>query len=321
MGLLDILTEFLSSGSGPVQGAAPGTGNGDGTDDEQAVDEEEPAPDPEPYDVPLEDLNQEEQIETLEHRLDGLEDELHDSTGQLETIQGSQQQVAERIEDMNDTVRQLLGIYDQLTANANPFVEANQPGVAEDDVEGFGFGPEQTQQQQAAAPVPSLGGGQQESGGAVSFDDLKGGPAAADNEIEVETVAGSSDAHDDDAESADTDDAEADSFVSAADDADAKLASLADTYATDIIVFEWLTDLVRTGGPSATLRAISYYEEMGWISPAVKHHLENVLSAPDLDMIVDPAREPEELTGDDHAESYEYILKLEAVQNAMNDTN
>ena len=43
---------------------------------------------------------------------------------------------------------------------------------------------------------------------------------------------------------------------------DATLSALADTYATDILVFEWLTDLVASAGPAATLRAIAYYEEI-----------------------------------------------------------
>ena len=99
------------------------------------------------------------------------------------------------------------------------------------------------------------------------------------------------------------------------------LGGLADSYATDVLVFEWLTELVRTGGASATLRAISYYHEIGWIDAAVREHLEAVLSGPDLDIHVDPQRTPEELTADDHASSYEYILKLAAVSKAAGAVN
>ena len=99
------------------------------------------------------------------------------------------------------------------------------------------------------------------------------------------------------------------------------LDGLADSYATDVLVFEWLTELVRTGGASATLRAISYYHEIGWIDAAVREHLEAVLSGPDLDIHVDPQRTPEELTADDHATSYEYISKLAAVSKAVGAVN
>ena len=37
-------------------------------------------------------------------------------------------------------------------------------------------------------------------------------------------------------------------------------------------------------------------------------------------MNVDPSRDPNELTAEDHAESYEYIMKLDAVQRTIDDT-
>ncbi|WP_435334694.1 FlaD/FlaE family flagellar protein [Haloarchaeobius sp. TZWWS8] len=302
MGLKEILTEFLSSGGDrqPVDS----TESEDGEDDDEAPEATEPM-----FDVPLEDLDQEEQIESLEHRIDGLEDSLDSSTGQLETIQGSQQQVAERMEEMNQTVRQLLGIYDQLTANANPFVAANQqPGPSSQEQDGFGV---VSPEEQATVPVAAGGRTDQP----MSFDDLKGG---SETEVPVETPDDLADAPTENEPEDDETDEGPDTFISAEGDGrDATLPDLPDTFATDVIVFEWMTELVTTAGPSAALRAISHYEEVGWISPAVKRHLENVLSAPDLDMIVDPTRDPAELTGDDHADSYEYIMKLDAVQRSI----
>ena len=96
-------------------------------------------------------------------------------------------------------------------------------------------------------------------------------------------------------------------------DAAVTLTALADTYATDVIVFEWLTELVRTAGPAATLRAIAYYHEIGWIGADVRAHLEATLGGPDLDIGVDPEETPEELTAEDHADSYTYIMKLEEI--------
>ncbi|MFC6719378.1 FlaD/FlaE family flagellar protein [Natrialbaceae archaeon GCM10025810] len=94
------------------------------------------------------------------------------------------------------------------------------------------------------------------------------------------------------------------------------LESLPETYATDVIVFEWLTDLVRAGGTASALRAVSYYAEVGWIANEVKVHLERVLSGPDLDIHVDPTTTPPELTAEDHADSYAYIRTLREVHQA-----
>jgi archaellum component FlaD/FlaE/archaellum component FlaC len=374
MGLRDVLADFLSS-EGPQGGE---------TDADEREDEETS---PEPgYDVPLEDLDQEEQVENLEHRIDSIQEDLERSSSQIESIQSSQEEVAERVEDVNGTVRQLLGIYDQLTASANPFVEGGNRTQMNDDVDGFGLGdePDLDGTTGEMPPAEAVEGeaetGDPESGPADEDHADEAAEDLADNEVVVEaTEPGDEDAvsfddlksetetGDDDSEAAGTGDDgqqavqerreqevdnendtqleveplsdEAAQMSEAAEDSrsreratrgswtgaaesrsDATLSALADTYATDILVFEWLTDLVTSAGPAATLRAIAYYEEIGWISPEVKAYLEDALSGPDLDMTVDPSRDPNELNAEDHAESYEYIMKLEAIQQTMDDT-
>jgi archaellum component FlaD/FlaE len=179
-----------------------------------------------------------------------------------------------------------------------------------------------------------------DDGGTVAVEEDAADPAereddeSVDNEIEVEptTAEASMSQHDPEPASereqhdvrpdasAWREDVDSGGWADAQSDEAVALAGLADTYATEIIVFEWLTSLVSTAGPAATLRAVAYYEEIGWISPRVKTYLESVISGPDLDMNVDPSRDPNELTAEDHAESYEYIMKLDAVQRTIDDT-
>lgn len=340
MGIREILADFLSS-EGPRSGDDP---DEDGDDEEQS---------PEPsYDVPLEDLDQEEQIENLEHRIDSMREDLERSTSQIESIQSSQREVADHVEEVNGTVRQLLGIYDQLTASANPFVEGGSQTQFDADADGFGLGGEPdldgtTGEMPPAEAVEATVDDDEEladnevvveatettatDGDAVSFDDLKAGDEAGragrgqddadDAELAVEALSDEAARTSDAAGETPSGTSPAGSRSDAArSQPDAALPTLADTYATDILVFEWLTDLVTSAGPAATLRAIAYYEEIGWISEEVKAHLENTLSGPDLDMTVDPSRSPDELNAEDHAESYEYIMKLDAIQKTMDDT-
>lgn len=363
MGLRDVLADFLSS-------EAPGSEDSDASGDADG-DEEETAPDPTP-DVPLEDLDQEEQVENLEHRIDSMQEDLERSNSQIESIQSSQEEVAERVEDVNGTVRQLLGIYDQLTASSNPFVEGGNQTQMNEDVEGFGLGGE-PEPKGATGEMPPAEAVENETAeedvpdedladnevvveatepgdeDAVSFDDLKAETGADDGEeqavgdegqqaVQTEREQDDTNAEDTRLEVEPLSD-EAAQMSEAAEESrsherasresragtprsrsNATLPTLADTYATDILVFEWLTDLVTSAGPAATLRAIAYYEEIGWISPEVKAYLEDTLSGPDLDMTVDPSRDPNELNAEDHAESYEYIMKLEAIQQTMDDT-
>jgi len=369
MGLRDVLADFLSSEGSQDRAGRDDASDGSAPDDDAQGTEDASGPPESGFDVELEELDQEEQVEALEGRLDEMEGSMQQNQTELETIRGSQQDVAEQLNEVNDTVRQLLGIYDQLTADVNPFMEGPTRD-ADPNAEGFGVvGGEEPDPESDVVEAVVAGdtddeevddgdGPTDEDAVTIGLDDLRaaheqaedesgadGTVAAeadradaadaavvsedeqADNEIEVEpTGGGPMSQHDqfeggrrdattwreDDGRSTSGDDAPSTSSVA--------LVELADTYATEIIVFEWLTGLVSTAGPAATLRAIAYYEEIGWIGPDVKRYLECVLSGPDLDMNVDPSREPNELTAEDHAESYEYIMKLDAVQRTIDDT-
>ncbi|SER19794.1 FlaD/FlaE family flagellar protein [Natrinema salaciae] len=286
----------------------------------------------------------EDDLDDLFYRIEELEEELDDKESTLGTVQDSQQQVADQVEEMNDTVRQLLGVYDMLTDDVNPFTGAGE------ERNGFGvFGEDDaTREESTEGGMGVADGGSTVDAGTetVSFDDLKGviEDAAAQSERAGrdggETITFDEDGGDGDASAAaDADDTsvevqatesvdgpeddESDETADAADGdgggSDVTLETLADTYATDIIVLEWLTDLVRTAGPAATLRAISYYAEIGWIDKEVRDHLEATLSGPDLDIHVDPGATPEELTAEDHADSYTYIMKLQEIHETKRD--
>ncbi|SDK85067.1 FlaD/FlaE family flagellar protein [Natronorubrum texcoconense] len=280
--------------------------------------------------------NDDEEVDDLVYRIQELEEELESKESTLGTVQDSQQQVAQQVEEVNDTVRQLLGVYDMVTDDVNPFTgageEKNGFGVFGEDDDGTdesgGFG---------LASATESAAGSSPANETVSFDDLKG---ALENAAQAQADGGETIAFDENEQFEREDDrdtrveVQATESVDEPDDAtdrtrpdagdenrtdadvdsdDVTLATLADTYATDIIVFEWLTQLVRTGGSAATLRAISYYAEIGWIDEEVKAHLEGVLSGPDLDIHVDPETTPEELTAEDHADSYTYIMKLQEI--------
>ncbi|NHN41647.1 flagella accessory C family protein [Halorubellus sp. JP-L1] len=375
MGIRDVLADFLSSeGSHDRAGRDDAeSGGSDSSSGDAQGGEDDAGPPESSFDVELEELDQEEQVEALEGRLDEMEGSMQQNRSELETIKGSQQDVAEQLNEVNDTVRQLLGIYDQLTADVNPFMDGPTRD-ADPDAEGFGVvGGEEPDPESEVVEAVVEGdadpgedaeaadgdeadeGEEDEEATTIGLEDLRaeyeaeaadegeeaviGDDAAeaavgqedepADNEIEVEptTVEESmsrtgrpNDSRGDASAWREGIDGSDDADRTAAGESTVALVGLADTYATEIIVFEWVTSLVSTAGPAATLRAIAYYEEIGWIGSDVKTYLEDVLSGPDLDVNVDPSRDPNELTAEDHAESYEYIMKLDAVQRTIDDT-
>ncbi|MFU8867497.1 FlaD/FlaE family flagellar protein [Natronococcus sp.] len=230
-----------------------------------------------------EDGPDEEAIDELYYRTEGLEESLEDTEMRLDAIQDSQEQVVSQVDELNDRVRRLLGLYDQVTDDINPFT-----GEGEAD-NGFEvFGDDRPDGDRAEA-----------DGETVSFDDLKG-------EVEIEPV---DEIEDDDLEPEPT--AEPPQLERRGADEPA-LRELPDTYATDVVVFEWLADLLESGGPRATLEALSYYVEVGWIDEEVRVHLEGVLAGPGLETAA-PAGAAE-LTADDHADSYAYVMQLREIR-------
>lgn len=398
MALQDILDEFIRGPESPRDresrsGDAP-TAPDDAVED-AADDSVEAKRDPEPAPA-----TGQEAIEDLEHQLDGLEDDVESNAAKLRSIESSQEDVTERIEDVNDRIRRLLGVYDQLTEDVNPFtddtgefqfglVESTDPeptdeaatadasdgpadelstdaadeqpsdepdatALAESSVAGAdAAGATDPASEEAGRPG---GPGTDDADGPVTFEDLQAsagsddgataGSRARDDDITGPGTDSPADLGLDDPEasrdsqSPDSDNDPASTDPNATDEqaserpyrgpgspmervatprghpagADACLdAPLNQSYATELLVLEWLSELVTTSGPAATLKAIDYYAEIGWIDGQVRNHLEEILSGPDLDVHVDP-NDPGELTARDHAESYAYIMKLDAVE-------
>lgn len=229
-----------------------------------------------------EDGPDEEAVDELYYRTEGLEESLEDTEMRLDAIQDSQEQVVSQVDELNDRVRRLLGLYDQVTDDINPFTGE---GEADNGFEVFGGDRPDGDRPDA-------------DGETVSFDDLKG-------EVETEPVDSLADEPEPEptAEPPQIERRGADEPV---------LRELPDTYATDVVVFEWLADLLESGGPRATLEALSYYVEVGWIDEEVRAHLEGVLAGPGLETAA-PA-EAAELTADDHADSYAYVMQLREIR-------
>jgi archaellum component FlaD/FlaE len=273
-----------------------------------------------------------QRVVELEHRIDQLEDRLDDQDATLETVRHSQDDVADRVDDLNDTVREVLGIYDRLVAESNPFVTDENGddeafGLLDDDGSastsaaaghaGDHPSPGHADPAEASQNPPSESNGQSED--VVGFEDLVDETNASENPDgthDGEHTHAHEDEHASHVESANTP-----TGVSAPDTAGPGpyLTSIDGSYAVDTIVFEWFGELIETAGPSETLRAIGYYEDIGWIDSEVAGTLETYLGGPSLDIHVDPST-PTELTAEDHAQSYQYIRKLAAVQTLTEDT-
>jgi len=293
----------------------------------------------------------------LEHQVGELEEGIERNASRIESVQHSQEEVAERVEEMDEIVRDLLGVYDRLTSDVNPFeddagdaVDAGRFGV----VNGNGEHADGSTERPGAAdahddPEPGAGADDPAPGAGpedlaveaqadvVTFDDVVAGldepadpePSGSERSPPAAETEGDAGADGTGATGAAevgatangragrtapdrTDRAGSDRAAPGA-ERTPYLTALPDSYAADALVFQWLGELVETAGPAAALKAVSYYEDVDWIGPSVSAALEEYLGGPGIDVYVDP-NEPDDLTAEDHATSYEYILKLDAIR-------
>jgi flagellar protein FlaE len=87
------------------------------------------------------------------------------------------------------------------------------------------------------------------------------------------------------------------------------LRELPETYAGELIVFEWLSFLLETGGYRGANEAIDYYDEVGWITEDVSDDLEDYLIG-----LEERPGDSEELSIDDHLLSLVHVAKLTSMQ-------
>jgi hypothetical protein len=261
---------------------------------------------------------------SVERRVDDLEADLEDVDAQLTAVRESQDSVAERVDEMNDRVRRLVGLYDRVAAESNPF--------ATDDG-GFGVVGDQDSADldrlERAAERPddhaggtgtdgAVGDGDDEAtengpGGTVDYDDLAAAEGGADGDSPVGRGDGTTTRTGDGAAADGADGPVAAAAGSDGSAGDPILESLGDSYASTVLGFGWLADMVAVGGPAGALRALEHYETIGWLGRDARAELETMLSGPGLDVDVDPS-DPQELSADEHALSYEYVRMLAGIR-------
>jgi archaellum component FlaD/FlaE len=258
----------------------------------------------------------------LDVRISELEDDIDSTESAVRAVQSSQEEMADSIDQMNETVRQLTGVYDRLMAEENPFMDGGQADARQN-------GTGQAGHDHAVDPADA-------DASVIGFEDLDTGddePAAeppahesADDDADTpaaEQEAAATPEPDNDRPAVSTATPAEDPTPSAAPDTDnlthdtapadgghpPMLETLPEGYAGEVLAMEWLGALMERSGPAGALRAVEHYEEVGWISPAVKRRLIDIIGGPSLDVFVDPMQ-PREPTGAEHQASHEYLTVL-----------
>ncbi len=285
----------------------------------------------------------------IEPRIEDLESEVERLSTTVSTVRSENEALAESVEEIEENVRKLLGIYEAVSREANPFVdEEDRPGP--DAAMGSSETDELFEQVTADLELDdeAAGTGAPEDGHSHEPD------ARADNgaesmtfeDLKAEYQAESADATDDfgSAGPVDTDTGAAeepmdpdgsDGSAAGPGSGDAgldpvdpprpagsqpgdpggdrqrspHLATLPDGYVADVLVLDWMTYLQRRAGSSEVVQAVEYYQRIGWIAEPVADRLRTVVEGLDA-----RATDPDGsvgLTVDDHARSLEFISRLD----------
>jgi flagellar protein FlaE len=88
------------------------------------------------------------------------------------------------------------------------------------------------------------------------------------------------------------------------------LGHLPDTYAGELLVFEWLEFLLSNAGYRGVQDALGYYESIGWLTDDAESDLSDYL----LGIEGEAAADGGDLDVDDHMMSLVYIAKLVSMQ-------
>ncbi len=243
----------------------------------------------------------------LSSRIDELEDDIESTNTSLSEIQNTQRETMESVDEVNETVRRLAGIYDQVAASQNPFVDGDEGGSPAEDTPVVDDPPTGGRDDATDAHGDESGAAAADS---VSFDDAGStsdttdtGPTAADSvsfdDLDSAPDGGQNGEPDGGGDTGAS--ASADEYV---------LEAVPEGYAAELLVMEWLSRLIQRSGPAGAFRAVEQYHDVGMISTATRDHAIEVIAGPSLDVFVDPT-ESDEPSVEEHRVSSAYLRALE----------
>lgn len=86
------------------------------------------------------------------------------------------------------------------------------------------------------------------------------------------------------------------------------LSGLPEVQSAEFLIFEWLEYLLLHGGYRGAMEALTYYDDVEWITADVRSELNEYLMGID-----EPPHDGESLDVDDHLLSLVYVVKLSAM--------
>ena len=288
-------------------------------------------------------------IETLEARVEQLEDEIANVSSTVSTVRTENEQISDSVDEIEENIRRLLEIYKEVTEGANPFVDQAQSGAGGqgpgDTVGLFEDSFESDQSEQNTGQDDSI----MEADADEFFqddenaDDLESvpddegseeAPLAKDTEDQSPAEESSTDDHSDAGLQGDFIEAvpedngpqdpstPTETTSEQAETADSGteekaelpyLPQLPNGINREELVLDWIDMLINSSSPQEANTALTYYHRIGWIGAEALEQLQQSLRGhPDVSPPVSKTPGLDQLTVEHHRTSLQYIVRLDS---------
>lgn len=244
-----------------------------------------------------------ERINDFEYELSEVRNDVEQNQASIDGLESEQLDINERMGQIEEHNATLLGVYDQLTEGVNPFARDWEQSAERRDTGDSTYG-----------VIPDDGS---DSPGRDEHLRRTGSrSSAASRSTESEPVRSSDDGDDESSADSDPLGREAPSSTpvpesppsgTAPPENGPYLTEFADTYATDVLVMEWLAMLIDAAGEEGALKALDHYDRIDWVSESIRRELEVVLSGAWSESDAEPRND---LNTDVHDRSFRFIARL-----------
>jgi len=244
-----------------------------------------------------------ERINDFEYELSEIRNDVEQNEASIEGIESEQLDINERMGQIEEHNATLLGVYDQLTDGVNPFARDWEPSEERRGTGESSYGVIPDDESDGPSRDEKL---QRNGGSSSAASPSTASPDDRPTDADDESTPTDPEPPSRDAPSS-TPVPESSPSGTTPPENGPYLTEFADTYATDVLVMEWLAMLIDAAGEEGALKALDHYDRIDWVSESIRRELEVVLSGAWSEADAAPRND---LNTDVHDRSFRFIARL-----------
>ncbi|GAA0670780.1 FlaD/FlaE family flagellar protein [Natronoarchaeum mannanilyticum] len=250
-----------------------------------------------------------ERINDFEYELSEIRNDVEQNEASIDGLESEQLDINERMDRIEEHNATLLGVYDQLTEGVNPFARDWEQSEERRDTGDSTYGVIPDDESDSPGRDENLqrnGGSSSAASRSAESADGRSPDARSSADGDDEPMPTDPEPSGPEAPSS-TPVPESPPSGTTPPENGPYLTEFADTYATDVLVMEWLAMLIDAAGEEGALKALDHYDRIDWVSESIRRELEVVLSGAWSESDAEPRND---LNTDVHDRSFRFIARL-----------